>query len=81
MRITIADYAKWKKVSVQAVTWRIRKNAQINEPLHTDLPDVTAVYKLGRSYELEFNGVWIEVSNKKLKVLKTKAELKQHSTL
>ena len=77
MRISISEYAKWKRVSVQAVTWRLRKNAQDKEPLNEGLPDVKEVHRLGRSYELDFNGIWVPhiVGKKTTKILKSKSEL------
>lgn len=77
MRITIAEYAKWKKVSVQAVTWHLRKNKKLGNPLHTNLPDISAVHKMGRSYELEFNGCKIVYASTKRphNVLKSKSKI------
>lgn len=77
MRITIAEYAKWARVSIQAVTWRLRKNAQDNEPLNNKLPEVKAVRKLGRSYELDFDGIYVPhtIGKKVTKSLKSKSEL------
>jgi ferritin-like protein len=68
MRITIKQYAELRGVSAQAITHILRKNRERQEPLHTGLSGVNKVYKLGRSYELDFNGFWDYTNIKKPKL-------------
>lgn len=75
MRITIKQYAVFKWVTSQAITHRLRKNSDNGLALNNGLPEITRVTKLGRSYELEFNGYWDTSSKKSPKLKSYSAEI------